>query len=699
MTAVVVAKSFLDAAGRFDTGDRGRVFDFLSRFFTNPANPGLCVERVARARAEGLWSARVTEGLRAIFHQEVDTYTLLWVDAHDPAYDWAGRRRAGRNSRTGELQVMVVPELIQEAIRRPPPAQAPEKAPLLAAFSDEYLLSIGFTEDWLPTLRQIRSDEQLEVVSRGLPEELSERLFRLALGEVVTPPPPPPPVTPTPDPAGVEASAAAQHRYWVIRNAGEIDELRDKPIEIWIRYLHPSQKDIVERVWSGPAEVTGAAGTGKTVVAMHRARHLARQGKTVLLTSFVTTLCKNLDRALKVLCSVEEKRRITVSNVDSIAMDLLGSASPRNGFATDDEIRKAISDLAFYAARVGDADFLIAEWERFVQVKGLLTWPEYRDAPRKGRGKALSAIDRKTVWEVFQRVFERLERSGKLPSFAILRKAEEAVTSGRITPAWDAVIVDEVQDLSAPSLRLLAALSRRAPENFLLVGDGGQRIYRSTFSLKSVGIDVVGRSRVLKLNYRNTRQIQGAADLVLKGGADDLDDGIEDRKGTLSPLGGPEPVFRGFETSEEHDEFLADSIKKLLGQGLSPREIAVFARTGDLVRSVTQALRRAGIESEPLERETDLAAVKGVNAGTMHRAKGLEFKAVFLAHVSEGAVPSPGLLRRAVDPVDREMVLDRERNLVYVALTRARDEAFVLWTGRPSPFLEPVLEKKEASSG
>ncbi len=691
MSDVSVHKGFFEASNKFNMADRGRILDFLSKFHENPANPGLSAERVTKSKAKDLWGARVSQGIRAIYHFEGDSYFLLYVDEHKPAWEWAERRRVGRNSKTGELQIMVAPEVVDEELQKVQTA-APKSTkvlpPLLDGHTDDYLLSIGFPSDWLPTLRKIKTDPELEQVASKLPEDLSERLFRLGTGEIVTPP--------APDSAA--AGNVSRGRYWVINETSEIQELRDKPIEVWMRFLHPSQKEIVEREWSGPVKVTGGAGTGKTVVAMHRARHLAQKGKRVLVTSFVTTLCRNLDRSLKVLCSDEEKKRITVSNVDAVAVRVLGKGAAPAGFAGDDQIQGLIESNWIYSGGAGDAAFLISEWENVVAAQGINSWAEYRDVQRRGRGKPLTAVERKKVWTVFQRVLSTLESMGKLPSHILLRRAEAAVRSGKAAEAWDSVIVDEVQDLSAAALRFLAALAEVGGGSLMVVGDGGQRIYRSPFSLKSIGIDVRGRSKVLKLNYRNTRQIQQAADLILAGNVDDLDDGPEDRKGTLSSLGGPVPVLKGLATQALHDEALVSEVNRLLGQGLAPREIAVFARTGDATRLVQEALKAAGVGFDALDKDTDLSAVSGVNVGTMHRAKGLEFKGVVLAQVSANIIPSPGLLRKKKDPADRAAAMERERNLLYVALTRARDEAVVLWVGEPSPFLKPVIDQVGASS-
>lgn len=685
MTTVLVEKSFHEAFGRFESAERARIGDFMLKFLADPSHPSLQAERVDQTRNKDLWAARVTQDLRAIYHKAGGQYVLLWVDKHDKAYAWARPRRLETNARTGELQLITVPEVTPASVPAPAGPATPYAKGLFDDASDDYLLSLGVPPDFLPAVRHVRTDEQLGSLSKNLPEELSERLYLLACGEVVTPP--------RPVPAGTAPTETAEgrRRYWTIHEASEIEELRDKPIEAWMRYLHPSQRSLVEATFSGPAKVTGAAGTGKTVVAMHRARELARRGKRVLLTSFVTTLCRNLDRSLRVLCSDEERGRIDVKTVDAAAAAIHKEARTGARFAKDEDVERAIARNASYAAGVGDAGFLLSEWQQVVDAQALQSWDEYREANRRGRGRALGVAERKKAWDCFSRVLSQLEAAGELPHSVWLRRAEEIVRSGKVGQRWDAVVVDEVQDLSPAALRFLAALAAADLGSFLLVGDGGQRIYRTAASLRTVGIEVRGRSRVLKLNYRNTRQIQAAADVLLSGGADDLDEGSDERKGTLSPLGGPEPVFRGFPDRSSMLDHVVSEVKGLLLGGLAPKEVGVFARRKDVVTAAAEALKSAGIPSEALDADTDLANVRGVNVGTMHRAKGLEFKAVFVVGAQEGVIPPASVVAKTKDPVDREALLVRERNLLYVALTRARDEAWVLWTGKPCQFLAPVL--------
>ncbi len=687
---VGVAQSFFTSADRLESAERARVFDFLAKFYENPAHPSLSLERVVK-RDPKIWSARINQELRAILHRDGETNLLLYAGHHDDAYQWAERRRVENHSVTGALQVIEVAEAVREELPWVGDA-APRKAGLFRGHTDEYLLSLGVPADWLPVLRSVETDDQLLEVASKLPPDLAERLVRVGSGELITPPAPVSPKT------ALTADPEAPRRFWVVGSAAELVDLLAKPIEAWARFLHPSQKQLVEGTFKGAVKVTGGAGTGKTVVAMHRARHLARSGQRVLLTSFVHTLCRNIDRNLRVLCNEEERKSITVETVDAAALALVRASGTRVGFATSDDVRAALGASAVYAGALNDRDFLEAEWDRVVAAQGLVTWTEYRDAKRTGRGRALSASERKQAWAAFERAIERLESAGKLPSHILMRRASESLTSGKVASPYDAVIVDELQDLTPAALRFVAALAAKRPDAVMLLGDGGQRIYPGGFSLKALGIDVRGRSRVLRLNYRTTRQIQRAADQILGGTTDDLDGATEDRSGTQSLLSGPPPALRGFKSGDEHDSFIIASIQRLMKEGLAPREVAVFARTGEVVKAIRDCLHRAEIPYEELDRDTDVSAAQGVCLGTMHRAKGLEFKAVIVARCDEGSLPPASILARTKDPSDREAVVALHRQLLYVAVTRARDESIVTWVGKPSPFLAPLLTSGESNT-
>ncbi|MBZ0238282.1 MAG: AAA family ATPase [Deltaproteobacteria bacterium] len=467
------------------------------------------------------------------------------------------------------------------------------------------------------------------------------------------------------------------------------------PLDRWIAFLHPSQRAIVEAAPKGAVKVTGSAGTGKTVVGLHRARTYARRGHRVLLTSFVTTLCDNLQRNLRKLCTREELGRVTVSTIDKQALALARKVDGRLQPASNETVKKLIADLAARHVPQFPPAFVAAEWDAVVDAQGIAAWPEYRTASRTGRGKPLSVADRKVLWKVYGEVFATLAARHEATWSNISRRALEALETSKAKSPFDAVIVDELQDLRPTALRLVRALVGDHPEHLMLLGDAGQRIYAGKVALSALGIDVRGRSHVLRINYRTTEQIRRAADLIAAESSDDFDEGTEDRTRTRSLMKGPAPTFAGF---PDRAEELADAvrwIKDCRAKGLALDEIAVFARTSKRASEVEAKLSAEGLATAGLDDEHITPGA--VQVGTMHRAKGLEFKAVLVVDANADTLPSPGLMKSAVDPQDRDNALARERQLLYVAMTRARDLLRVTWTGKQSMFLEPALTAKEVA--
>lgn len=685
MIAVSIAKTFSASTKKLSTADRGRVLDFLTKFMDDPSSPGLNFESIQGAKDGHMKSARITQDLRTILHQSNGMLTLLYAGHHEDAYRWAERRRMENHPVTGTLQIVETAEAAQNAVNVADLTSNSTRT--FAGYDDDYLLSLGVPTDWLTIIRQIQNDDQLLAVCQKLPEEVAERLVTLSTGELVTPPPPVPATAP------VEQSPDNLRRFWVVQDAADLASVLDRPIEDWVRFLHPSQRLLVTQEFNGPAKVSGAAGTGKTVVGMHRARRLASQGKRVLLTSFVTTLCRNIERNIHILCAGTQnafdgstESRITVSTVHKQALALAKATHPKLRPLESDKIEALVNRHHSHGGYLFDSGFLVTEWNAVVEPQGITTWEEFRDAVRTGRGKPLTIKQRKECWKVFARIWEDLMAAHAYPWSAICRIAREAVESGTVESPFDAVIVDEVQDLQPQELRFLKALSAQNPGDFMLLGDAGQRIYPGGFSLKKLGIDVRGRSHILRINYRTTEQIRRFADGLLATTSNDFDDGAEDRR-SQSLLNGPKPIIKEFPNEAEQARFVLDQVRLLLEQGMSPREIAVFARSGSRLQSIRDILTDAKMEIAPLNDEEDLSEVRGINLGTMHRAKGLEFKVVFVIDCNQGVVPHAFTLSKMRDQGDYDAAYERERQLLYVAITRARDEVFVTSVGKPSEFL------------
>jgi Txe/YoeB family toxin of Txe-Axe toxin-antitoxin module len=559
---VLLCKSLFQSLVKLNGNENKRTNEFILKFQDNPAQPGLSLERVTKTKSNNLWSLRITQELRVILYKSGDTWALLHADHHDDAYAWASKRKVEFNARTGALQVVKTVESVEAVV----PQRRSWQVGLLDPYEDDYLLSLGVPEDWLPILRQLITEDDLLNIIEDLPEEVTERLLALAAGELVTPP-----SFPSNSPID---NTDTQRRFISVKNQSELERMLQAPLATWIGFLHPSQRQLVTGNFNGPVKVTGSAGTGKTVVALHRARQLSRQGKHVLVTTFVNTLCNNLQQNLNLLCTSEELERIKVYTVASQAGSILAKAKQGCQIASHEEIKNLIQ-IHWHEGCPLDISELWQEWMLVIQTHGILTWDEYRSVSRKGRGTPLSVRDRKEVWTVLEKVNNHLVSVHQLDWGHYFRRATDIVLSGLVESTFDAVIVDEVQDLRPQELKFLAALAGEGSNRLMLVGDGGQRIYQGKFTLKSLGINVQGRSRKLKINYRTTEQIRRFADQISDQDSDDLDGLCEKRKGTISLLQGPEPILRVLENQEQQAEAVSHEIRHLLNQGLLPGEIGI----------------------------------------------------------------------------------------------------------------------------
>lgn len=684
---VALSNSLASIARKLSPTDAQRVWTFLAKFGENPAHPSLSLERIDKAKHDDLWSGRISDSLRAVIHKDGEIWTVLYVGQHDDAYNWAKTRTIERHIKTGALQVVVAPEVVALIVKGD--TKELSKPGLFAQYADDYLLSLGLPPIWLPTTRQIRSKDVLLNTVLELPEEVAQRLLDLAEGGFVTPPVPLAEDRPT-----IESQDTKQ-RFFVLEDNVDLQRMLEAPLATWVVFLHPSQRKLATGTFNGPVKITGTAGTGKTVVALHRARHLARLGKRVLLTSFVSTLCRNLERSLQVLCTPEELERITVTTVHQQAKEIIREAG-ESITAVNDETIKNLINRFHYSGCPFDRASLWLEWEKMIQPQGITAWGEYRIASRAGRGSPLSVKDRKSVWQVFEQVLDTLQIRKIIDWSGLCRYARAFLESGNVQSSFDAVIVDELQDLRPQEIRLLAALAGQGTDCLMLIGDGGQRIYPGGFNLKTLGIDTRGRSHTLRMNYRTTEQIHNFAERIVGSSSDDLNGSWEKRHGTLSSFRGPKPILEGFKTQQQQFEFIANQVSQILDEAIiAPDEIAILVRTNELLDPIEQHLNKAGLPCHRLDSKEDSKTL-ALNLGTMHRAKGLEFKVVFVINVSDDLVPLSYAILNLADLQAREEAIAREQQLLYVSVTRARDEVFITWVGQPSRFLEEVLTASDS---
>ena len=654
----------------------------------NPAHPGHSLHRVASAKDPNFWSVRVNLDFRIIVHRTGGGMTLCYVGHHDEAYRWAERRKLETHPTTGAAQLVELREVIQE-VAIPTYVEAEHRAaPKLQLFThipEDQLLGYGVPVEWIADVRAADEDNVLDLADH-LPAEAAEALLELAVGKT------PQPSLPAPSGANPFAHPDALRRFRVMRNVEELQEALEYPWEKWTIFLHPAQLGLVERSYNGPARVSGSAGTGKTVVALHRAAFLAKSNPKahILLTTFSDALANLLRTRLQMLIHQEVKPdgRIVVDSLDAVGLSLYEATFGPPELVTQEFIVALVEDAAGKEGTNFSQAFLLTEWDRVVDGWQLDTWEGYRDVARIGRYRRLSETQRKELWPVFQRVRLGLRERGmvtKPEMFGRLTREIERLDH----PPFDHVVVDEAQDVSVAQLRFLAALAGCRVNGLFFAGDLGQRIFQQPFSWKELGVDVRGRSQTLRINYRTSHQIRTQADRLLDPAISDVDGNLEERKGTVSVFNGPQPTVQVLEDEEAESSAVSKWLTGRISEGLQPSEIGVFVRSIDQTKRAVAAITRSRLPYSILDEEVD-AEEECMTVGTMQLAKGLEFRAVAVVACDSEVIPLQSRVESIADEADLEEVYNTERNLLYVACTRARDYLLVTGVKPVSEFLDDL---------
>ncbi len=679
---VVIADTLATSIAKLDTPLQSLVKETVFDFTVNPEQPGFQYHRVDNAKDKNFWSIRVNRDLRIIVHRTADTNVLCYADHHDAAYRWAENRRLETHPDTGAAQMVVIDERVEEIVKRVV-REVIEEPAVFARYETDYLQALGVPSEFLDAAKHVTQANLFELLDL-LPQEAAERLLDLAAGRVVA--------RPGRTEAGPFDHPDAQRRFAVVSSNDEVRLALDYPWDKWVVFLHPSQRAAVAKRYSGPAKVSGGPGTGKTVVALHRAVQLARSGRgRVLLTTFSSTLAHRLAQHLELLLPTTDPARenIVVKHLHKAARDIWVRWNKRN-LKIGDERRVVDQHLAQADRAAGgagfDLAFLRSEWEHVVVPNDIRTWDDYRSVPRAGRGVSLGAKQRKKLWDVFERTRSSLGTAGLLSWDQVCHEVA-AMLERHPDDRFAHVVADEVQDFGHADLILLRALASSAADDLFLCGDPGQRIYKARSSWAVAGVHVRGRSTRLRVNYRTTEQIRDfAARLV----APTLEDGDGETLASdaVSLFSGVDPEVMCLGSTEEEVEAVAEWIRPLLAGGYKPRDIAIFARTeGVLVDRAQVVVEACGLDWAKL-RDDDTLSDGCVAVGTMHRAKGLEFKAVIVMGCERGLMPLAAALRGSSDPVDIINAREHERGLLYVAATRARERLLFTGTGTLSELLQ-----------
>jgi superfamily I DNA/RNA helicase len=724
---VTVHRQFGKNLSRIDGSLKGRIWDLISKLSTDADAPGLDYKMPEGAGDRRVRTARVDLNYRAVMFEsivgDVTTVYLANVLTHDEAYEYAARARLRVNPASGALEIRV------EDVTGPadggtagvsgPPAPpptsrpAPDDRPLLLPWSSDELVDLGIDAEAADRAAAVRDEGELLLIAADLPTWQGSVLLDLATGK---------PMDEVRrehdlraiDPAVADTDEAiadalrrpsSQLDFAVMTDDAALRRELEGDFAEWRLFLHPTQRDAAYRPsFAGSYRLTGGAGTGKTVVAVHRAVMLARRGPetSVLLCTFTRTLAEQLAEDVRSLAGPEVARRVRVSTLDAEARRVVSKLANEHLTVIADLDDERTWDDARDAAGVEptlSGRFFKDEYEHVVLAAGVRTEDEYLRVARRGRGVRLTRDARRRVWAVVERYRSIMAANRRTTFQELTVRAGELLAQQPAAVAYDHVVVDEGQDLKPATWVLVRRLVEPGPDDVFICADAHQRLYGQRLVLSRYGIETRGRSRRLTLNYRMTAQILQTALGILRGQeVVDLEGDADGTTGYRSVLAGARPRLLPAGTSQEELGTVVSVVRewvdatKAAGREPAPGEFGVLTRRRAEAEQLARRLRDAGLLARLVDQNARIGE-DPVLVMTMHRAKGQEFRRVVVAHVTDKRLPEPNALK-AVPEEDRDDVRARERFLLYVACTRARDELVVTWNGTPSEFLSAVLSRE-----
>lgn len=716
---VAMSNAFFKKLNTLPSKVRRKVNSTIQNFRANPTAGGLNFERIDSASDPNFRSIRVNNDYRIIVNHpdEGNVYLFCWIDKHDDAYKWATRKRVKVNPQTGGVQifeesVVTVPPEESTSVSSPVTStettSTPEPEilpPMFESYADEDLITLGAPLEQIGLLRTLCSVKDLVNVQAQLPEEVFEALQLLhegfSVADVVDAlhvekPSSKQEQFDVHDVAAALERASSKRTFWVPDSEKKLAEMLEAPLEQWRIFLHPSQRKYVEKDLNGPGRVLGGAGTGKTVVAMHRAVYLAQKAFTnpnerILFTTFTKNLAHDIQTALQSLAEPDVLNRIEVIHLDGWVSQFLKRQNYQYkvayyGDKSGTNLKKLWKDALLKGTDPSFSEgFYREEWEQVVQYHGIDSYQAYSRVRRTGRGSRLSKAQRFAVWQVFEEYRNLLEENSVREHIDAIRDARVILNKNPMLRPFVSVIVDEGQDISPEGYRLLRAMVPEGKNDMFIVGDGHQRIYKYTVVLSRCNINIVGRSYRLRLNYRTTEEIRKFAVGMLNGvKVANLDGGEDELKGYTSLMHGEAPLVKHFSSFTDEVTYLKGVLQD---ENFGLNRTCLVARSQQTLDRYVKELEKAGVKTHQIRRSTANRA-ETLSVATMHRVKGLEFDRVLVVGLSKDQMPFSTALNMADDSIAKAAAEVRERCLFYVALTRAKQQVTITASGVPSPFIQ-----------
>ncbi|MDG5800798.1 AAA family ATPase [Marinilabiliaceae bacterium ANBcel2] len=683
-----IHESFFDSFSALSRQMQKKTREFLKKFKENPHGPSFNFEKIQSFKDQSLRTVRVDGKYRAVVQAPTGDagYHLLWVDNHDEAMDWAKNKIFEWNQKTQAFQLFEEPDV--DLSQKGEETFAPG---IFSYLSKEDLLAIGTPEKMLQMVMNIPDQQELKSLKDYLPVDVYEYLYYLSEGiplkeifEDIE--------AGKLDEKPTESGNALKHSL-IITEDEQIEELLSGNFEKWKVFLHPSQRALSYRDYNGAVKITGGAGTGKTVCALHRAKYLIQKQdifqKPLLFTTFTKSLTQYIESTIKNLGVVTDN--LEIRNIDKLIYELANSPeykifNKKVGFFSSEQEDKIWQEVLEKNASKYDVNFISSEYNDVILTQNIKTVEEYLKAPRLGRFYRMGRKDKMAVWDLMEDFkFEKGENYSKLELCVVLA----SYFNSRKDKPYSHIICDEIQDFSNPELTLLRALVEDKENDLFLVGDPYQNIYSKQPNFSKSGINVKGRrSRKLKINYRTTEEIKLVATKIVSDfTVDDFDGASESLKGYLSLMHGEEPVYKVFNTIEEEEQYIFKQIERLTSKlDVQSFEICVCTRTNAGLDRLKKSLNMAGIKCTDL---TDSKKqVQSIKVSTFHDMKGHEFKVVFVKDMSTSTVPYRHSKYNFLEEKEMEAYHNQEKSLYYVVFSRAIQSLFITGIGEKSDWIE-----------
>lgn len=701
---VAIYKDFLDAYSKIPKIQQKRVREFVNKFMIDPTLRSIHYEKIHDVKDNKIRTVRINDSYRAIIlhPQEGNIYLLVWVDHHDEAMRWAKNKVFKINKHTGALQIIdyKLIEISQEIQKND------MEELLLKDYDDDSLLVLGVPKILLPAIRGIKKEEDLKEISKYLPEEAYEGIGYLLLGYSIEQ---------TMNKLCRKKSLKVnensynkalqnpdtKRRFKVITNAIELLDILEQPFEKWKVFLHPSQLEIVigkNGYYEGAIKIIGGAGTGKTVVALHRAKYLAenilKKNEKLLFTTSTKTLANKILYQIKQICSKEVMQKIEVIDFFSFITSYMKSQGHKFNIIDKETEQIFWENVTKNTNMNMNKQFYKDEWNKVILYNNINDKESYLKISREGRRFRLSKKQREKVWTILSLYRKKLEKHQLSEKVDLIRKAITHFDSKSNYLPYKSIIIDEAQDFNQEEFLLIRKLIPKGKNDIFIVADPNQRINESNVVLSRCGINIRGkRSKQLSINYRTSEEINTFANKLIKDILiDDLDDKKIETIPSISLIHGDPPKIYQFNTFFEEVDFISKTLKEMIKNNIDYNNICITTRTNNMLKTIYQpALQYYNIPYETIEQDMKekmgkQVKIKRINVSTMYNVKGLEFQVIFIVGANNDVILKK--LNQCNDNISKQYTVLKEKRLLYMASTRARDHLIITCFGEKSMLLQ-----------